>query len=184
MLKGTLLIITALFVFAHSTEAAGYRLVISIRLADTALGAESSHVKNTALPKEQSGISVPPSKGGASQATDKEIAEYIKSKDWPYEDAIRIAKSENYWNLTKSFDCARTHVNKNGSTDVGIFMINSIHEKRLKKLGMTMEDMKDCKKNIDYAYEWLYKYQGWNPWYAYLNGSYLSHSIVKLWRAY
>ncbi len=180
MLTKTLIITTIyLFVFSFPVQADTYRVNITIRLANTAPQVEKSHNETVVPTPRRNDTSVPPLRGGASQATDKEIATYIKSKDWPYEDAIRIAKSENYWNLTKSFDCARTHVNKNGSTDVGIFMINSIHEKRLKKLGMTMEDMKDCKKNIDYAYEWLFKYQGWNPWYAYLNGSYLSHSVLS-----
>lgn len=111
-----------------------------------------------------------------SQASDQEIMQMIVSYDWDDSIAVRVAKSENFWNLTKSFDCARTNVNKNGSVDYGIFQINSIHEQRLKKLGMTMEDMKDCKKNIAYAYEWLYSYQGWTPWVSYTNGSYLSHS--------
>ena len=108
--------------------------------------------------------------------SDREIADYIKSKGWDYSVAIRLAKSENFWNLTRSFDCTRTNdANTNGSYDVGIFQINSIHLARLQELGMTMEDMKDCKKNIDFAYEWIYSYSGWAPWSAYNNKSYLTH---------
>lgn len=107
--------------------------------------------------------------------SDKDIADYIKSKSWDYSIAIRLAKSENYWNLTHSFNCSRTHTNKDGSVDVGIFQINSIHSSTLAKRGMTMEDMKDCKKNIDFAYEWVYKGSSWNAWSAYTNKSYLTH---------
>lgn len=110
--------------------------------------------------------------------SDREIADYIKSKGWDYSVAIRLAKSENFWNLTRSFDCARmnTH-NSDGSYDVGIFQINSIHAGRLADLGMTMDDMKDCKKNIDFAFNWIYKPRGnWEAWSAFNNKSYLSHS--------
>ena len=107
--------------------------------------------------------------------SDEEIAKYIKSKSWDYSVAIRLAKSENYWNLTGSFNCSRTHTNTNGSVDIGIFQINSIHARNLEKLGMTMEDMKDCKKNIDYAYKMWRDQGGFQAWSAYTNKSYLNH---------
>lgn len=110
--------------------------------------------------------------------TDEFVADLVRSYPWDYSTAIRLAKSENYYNLTKSFDCARTHVNDDGSIDVGLFQINQIHSQRLSTLGMTMEDMKDCRKNADYAYNWVYKYSGWNQWSAYLNGSYINHSVI------
>lgn len=110
--------------------------------------------------------------------SDKEIAAYIKSKSWDYSTAIRLAKSENFWNLTKSFNCSRTHTNTNGSIDVGIFQINSIHTSNLAKQGMTMEDMKDCKKNIDYAYKMWKDQGGFQAWSAYTNGSYLNHTEI------
>lgn len=49
-------------------------------------------------------------------------------------------------------------VNNNGSNDVGIAQINSIH-------GMSTEDRKDWKKNIDKAYS-IYKSRGWSAWYG------------------
>lgn len=107
--------------------------------------------------------------------TDKEIAEYIKSKGWDYSIAIRLAKSENFWNLTHSFNCSRTHTNNDGSVDVGIFQINSIHTRNLAKLGMTMEDMKDCKKNINYAYKMWKDQGGFQAWSAFTNESYKNH---------
>lgn len=110
--------------------------------------------------------------------TDEFVASLVRSYPWDYSTAIRLAKSENYYNLTKSFDCARSHTNNDGSVDVGLFQINSIHATRLATLGMTMEDMKDCRKNADYAYNWVYKHSGWQPWSAYINGSYLSHSEI------
>lgn len=113
--------------------------------------------------------------------SDKEVALIIKSYGWDYETAIRLAKSENYWNLTHSFDCARRNDNSDGSYDIGLFQINSIHLPTLQRVyGWTMEDMKDCTKNAQFAYEWLYVHQGWNPWVAFKNGSYLNHSIISL----
>ena len=52
--------------------------------------------------------------------------------------------------------------------------INSIHTRTLAKLGLTMGDMKDCKKNIDFAYNHIYKGAGLSAWSAYNNGSYLA----------
>lgn len=49
-------------------------------------------------------------------------------------------------------------VNKNGTNDVGVAQINSIH-------GMSTEDRMDYKKNIDKAYQ-IYKSRGWKAWYG------------------
>lgn len=51
-------------------------------------------------------------------------------------------------------------VNKNGSNDVGVAQINSIH-------GMSTEDRMNYKKNIDKAYK-IYKSRGntFDAWYA------------------
>lgn len=48
--------------------------------------------------------------------------------------------------------------NRNGSVDVGLFQINSIH-------GQSTEDMRDPVKNAEFAHE-LYEAQGWRPWRA------------------
>jgi len=117
---------------------------------------------------------IPQVQAATHKLTDDEIAAYIREKNWDYDVAIRMAKSENFWNLTKSFDCGRTHTNKNGSVDYGLFQINDIHAKRVAKHGWTMEDMKDCIKNIEIAHE-IWVEQGWMPWSAYTNGSYLTH---------
>ncbi len=113
----------------------------------------------------------PTPKKKTSLTTDQTIADYIASKNWDYSTAIRLAKSENFWNLNKHFDCRRTNVNKDGSIDRGIFQINSIHT------DISPEDAFDCFKNIDYAYN-LWKRQGWYPWSAWLNGSYLAHNEI------
>lgn len=58
-----------------------------------------------------------------------------------------------------------TNTNVNGSTDCGIFQINSIHG---------LEDCHDPIKNIEYAKQ-LFDRSGWNPWVAYKTGKYLAY---------
>ena len=109
----------------------------------------------------------------ASGVSDQEIKDYIRSKDWDDSIAIRVAKSENAWNLTRSFDCARVGYNndKHNSRDRGIFQINDYWHPHFSD-----EQAFDCFENIDYAYE-IYKSRGnWSAWYAYSNGSYLNHT--------
>lgn len=106
--------------------------------------------------------------------SDAEIIAYIESKDWDDKVAVALAKSENFWNLTKSFDCGRVgKMNSNGTYDTGLWQINSIH---INSGAITLEDAKDCYKATDFAYG-LYKGRGntFNAWSAYKNGSYLNH---------
>lgn len=110
----------------------------------------------------------------SAQVTDQEIIAYIQSKDWDDEVAVALAKSENFWNLTKSFDCQRTGAqNKNGTRDHGLWQINDIH---IKSGAITLEDANDCFKATDFAYG-LYKGRNntFGAWSAYLNKSYLNH---------
>lgn len=106
--------------------------------------------------------------------SDQEIINYICSKDWDCQTAVAIAKSENFWNLTKSFDCGRMgKVNKNGTVDAGLWQINSIH---INSGAITQADALDCFKATDFAYK-LYRGRGntFTAWYAFTNGSYKSH---------
>lgn len=106
--------------------------------------------------------------------SDEEIIAYIRSKDWDDEVAVALAKSENFWNLTRSFDCRRMGgVNKNGTRDHGLWQINSIH---INSGAISLEDTLDCFKATDYAYG-LWKGRGGNfsAWSAFNNGSYLNH---------
>lgn len=107
--------------------------------------------------------------------TDRVIAEYIKTKPWPYSIAIRLAKSENFWNKTHSFDCRREGgLNSDGTRDHGLWQINDIH---IRSGAITLEDTLDCFKATDFAYR-LYVGRGNNfsAWSAFNNGSYLNHT--------
>lgn len=68
--------------------------------------------------------------------------------------ALKVAACES------NFNSDATHKNNDGTTDVGIFQINSVHKKELKRLRLDPTDVKD---NIKYAHM-LYKEQGWAPW--------------------
>lgn len=50
--------------------------------------------------------------------------------------------------------------NANGSTDGGLFQLNSTHDKRLKELGL---DKWDAEDNATFA-RILYDESGWRPW--------------------
>ena len=76
--------------------------------------------------------------------------------------ALAISQAEN-----GTRQCDRTNWNTNGTTDYGVFMINSIHLKK----GYRLADLIDCHKNIDIAYT-LYQQQGFKPWVVYNNQSY------------
>ncbi len=106
--------------------------------------------------------------------SDEEIVAYIQSKDWDASTAVRIAKSENFFNLTGSFDCTRQGgLNSDGTRDYGLWQINDIH---IRSGAITIEDALDCQKATDFAYR-LYKGRGnWSAWSAFNNGSYLAHA--------
>lgn len=117
------------------------------------------------------------------QPSDEEIVAYIRSKDWDDSTAIRVAKSENFFNLNNGFNCARvgeTNQDESRSKDYGIFQINDYwHRDRVESIyNMPFEEaMKDCFKNIDYAFNYVYTSRGnWSAWSAHNNGSYLAHS--------
>lgn len=139
------------------------RKIEPLKPTPTSIPPTEKKIKPQESPKNGANLKNP-----GAMSTDQTIADYISSKDWDYSIAIRIAKSENFWNLNKHFDCRRTNVNKNGSIDRGIFQINSVHT------DISPEDAFNCFKNIDYAYN-LWKRQGWQPWSAYTNLSYLGH---------
>ena len=68
--------------------------------------------------------------------------------------ALKVAACESGYNPDA------THKNNDGTTDKGIFQLNSVHKKELARLGLDPTDVKD---NIKYAHM-LYKQEGWKPW--------------------
>lgn len=50
--------------------------------------------------------------------------------------------------------------NTNGTTDGGLFQINSVHDKRLEAMGLDKYDPEDAAKFA----RMLYDEEGWRPW--------------------
>lgn len=77
--------------------------------------------------------------------------------------ALAIQRAEN-----PRGSCEIYHYNTDGTLDWGYFQINTVH---LKRAGVNLHDLLDCKANIDFAYR-LYTERGFEPWSTYNNGAY------------
>jgi hypothetical protein len=64
--------------------------------------------------------------------------------------------------------CEIYHYNSDGTLDWGYFQINTVH---LKRPGLNLRDLLDCKANIDFAYQ-LYTERGFQPWTTFTSGAY------------
>ena len=64
--------------------------------------------------------------------------------------------------------CEIYHYNSDGTLDWGYFQINTVH---LKRPGLNLRDLLDCKANIDFAFQ-LYRERGFEPWTTYTSGAY------------
>ena len=64
--------------------------------------------------------------------------------------------------------CEIYHYNSDGTLDWGYFQINTVH---LKRAGLNLRDLLDCKANIDFAYQ-LYTERGFQPWTTFQSGAY------------
>jgi hypothetical protein len=64
--------------------------------------------------------------------------------------------------------CEIYHYNTDGTLDWGYFQINTVH---LKRPGVNLRALLDCRANIDFAYQ-LYTERGFEPWTTYRNGAY------------
>jgi hypothetical protein len=78
--------------------------------------------------------------------------------------ALAIQRAENPQGRFEIY-----HYNPDGTLDWGYFQINTVH---LKRPGVNLRDLLDCKTNIDFAYQ-LYVEKGtFTPWSTYNNGLY------------
>lgn len=78
--------------------------------------------------------------------------------------ALAIQRSEN-----PQGKCEIYHYNRDGTLDWGYFQINTVH---LKRRGVNLRDLLDCKANIDFAYQLYVENQGFTAWSAYNSGRY------------
>jgi hypothetical protein len=78
--------------------------------------------------------------------------------------ALAIQRAEN-----PQGKCEIYHYNSNGTLDWGYFQINTVH---LKRPGLNLRDLLDCKANIDFAYQLFQEQHGFTPWSTYNSGIY------------
>ena len=77
--------------------------------------------------------------------------------------ALAVQRAENPKGACEIF-----HYNSDGTLDWGYFQINTVH---LKRAGVNLRDLLDCKANIDFAYQ-LYTERGFQPWSTFNNGAF------------
>lgn len=80
--------------------------------------------------------------------------------------ALAVQRAEN-----PRGECEIYHYNSDGTLDWGYFQINTVH---LKRPGVNLRGLLDCKANIDFAYQ-LYTERGFEPWTTYRDGAYLKY---------
>jgi hypothetical protein len=77
--------------------------------------------------------------------------------------ALAVQRAENPRGACEIF-----HYNTDGTLDWGYFQINTVH---LKRAGVNLRDLLDCKANIDFAHQ-LYTERGFQPWSTFNSGAY------------
>jgi hypothetical protein len=78
--------------------------------------------------------------------------------------ALAIQRAEN-----PQGKCEIYHYNADGTLDWGYFQINTVH---LKRPGLNLRDLLDCKANIDFAYRLYLEKHGFTPWATFNSGRY------------
>jgi hypothetical protein len=78
--------------------------------------------------------------------------------------ALAIQRAEN-----PQGKCEIYHYNSDGTLDWGYFQINTVH---LKRPGLNLRDLLDCKANIDFAYQLYLEKHGFTPWSTFNSGAY------------
>lgn len=78
--------------------------------------------------------------------------------------ALAIQRAEN-----AQGKCEIYHYNTDGTLDWGYFQINTVH---LKRPGLNLRDLLDCKANIDFAYQLYRERHGFTPWSTFNDGRY------------
>ncbi len=78
--------------------------------------------------------------------------------------ALAIQRAEN-----PEGKCETYHYNSDGTLDWGYFQINTVH---LRRPGVNLRDLLDCKANIDFAYQIYSEQDGFKAWSTFNNGAY------------
>jgi len=91
------------------------------------------------------------------------IEKYICEKWGPYDCKVALAVAKMESGLRED----AIGFNQ-GSVDIGIYQINSVH---FNKPGCSLKEIVDAKKNIDCAYQ-IWKASGWSAWTVWNTGSF------------
>jgi hypothetical protein len=78
--------------------------------------------------------------------------------------ALAIQRAEN-----PEGKCETYHYNADGTLDWGYFQINTVH---LRRPGLNLRDLLDCRANIDFAYQLYAERQSFSAWSSYNSGAY------------
>ena len=78
--------------------------------------------------------------------------------------ALAIQRAEN-----PQGKCEIYHYNSDGTLDWGYFQINTVH---LKRPGVNLRDLLDCRANIDFAFQLYQEKQNFTAWSTFNNGQY------------
>ena len=78
--------------------------------------------------------------------------------------ALAIQRAEN-----PQGKCEIYHYNTDGTLDWGYFQINTVH---LKRPGLNLRDLLDCRANIDFGWQLYQESHGFTPWSTYNSGKY------------
>jgi lipocalin len=98
-----------------------------------------------------------------------DVARYLRNAGFPDSSIgtmVCISKYESSWN------CGATNKNVDGSTDYGLFEINSYYwcsgdpTSKYNECNASCSSLMDCQKNTNCAYK-VYKEQGYSAWYGY-----------------
>lgn len=81
--------------------------------------------------------------------------------------ALAIQRAEN-----PQGKCEIYHYNSDGTLDWGYFQINTVH---LKRPGLVLRDLLDCRANVDFAYKLYSEERGFTAWSTYNSGAYLKY---------
>ena len=112
--------------------------------------------------KQQDGMSL-----GAESACN--VAGYLRKAGFP-ESSIGTMVCISKWE--SSFNCGATNHNTDGSTDYGLFEINSYYwcsgdaKSKYNECNASCSSLMNCQSNTNCALK-VYKEQGYNAWYGY-----------------
>lgn len=98
-----------------------------------------------------------------------DVVNYLKKAGFPSNTLGTMTCISKY---ESSFNCDASNKNTDGSTDYGLFEINSYYwcsgdpMSKYNECGATCNSLFDCQKNTNCAYK-VYKEQGYTAWYGY-----------------